>query len=427
VIDETNNITYACGFSESTIYGVQPTLTAFTTSSGEIINTTVYGTGFNGIFESIILYNGFLYCVGYVQSSNILYNAVIVKFNQFGGVVWQRGFTTSSNKITAFTGIVHNGELGTDYIYVTGYSTDTNSRMDGILVKFDTEGNKVWQQRSYNDVTENTLFNDVDVINGEIIISGLTGENGFLSKIVNLTGALVDTHIITNNDSEVSVEYHDTYVDATHYYSVGNTGSSSMIHKIERTTGNVEWSKIIDSSKIKSITTRNSNTELIVVGSAVSIDNNGAIHYLSPTTGEFLRDSHLIYHTDGGTKIIEYNSVYISSADDIHAFGTANNTDAVKTDSAYFKAEDAGLNIVGAGLTLPQYVIKKELLTISNDDVVSSSISLTQFDDTDLFFIQVTLSFLTNAITFINNSTLFLPVAISPTPTPTVTPTPSNS
>jgi hypothetical protein len=104
------------------------------------INTgsvTTRGHGIGGVDSS----NNIYVTGNYIISS--YFDAYIVKLNSSGTVQWQRRF---SGLYGRSDGGLHIGVDSLDNVYFLGYTANTSSKSNIVLIKFDTSGNVIWQR-----------------------------------------------------------------------------------------------------------------------------------------------------------------------------------------------------------------------------------------------------------------------------------------
>ena len=116
---------------------------------------------------------GNIYVVGY---EGMWDNSTLVKFSSSGVYQWNK-----TQKVTGYRGYESIFIDDFDYLYVSGYSWDGSlmdaNSMDTILVKYDSDGNEIWNRTwggfgkdHANDVAVNTQ--------GDIYLAGYTGSFG---------------------------------------------------------------------------------------------------------------------------------------------------------------------------------------------------------------------------------------------------------
>ncbi len=295
-------------------------------STGEKLWTKQIGTEDNEYPSSVLVDNsGDIYVVG--MSNGIFDGALsngnddifIAKFDKEGNKIWIKQFgTTASDMI---------GDAATDgtSIYVTGSTgsafagTINLGSTDAFLVKFDSNGNLVWNKMIGS--TEEDFGYGVTVSNsGDIFITGLTAGNIdgvtntgdydiFVTKFQNdgtkewtlLSGTEAQEQgkgIFTDASGNIYV-YGETYIES----ETENGNFKAMLTKFD-SSRNKLWNVIWGSPQTEQVT------------SGV-IDSAGFIYIAGHTTGSI----------DGNTNI-GYNDIYITKFDgdgnkiETYQFGT---------------------------------------------------------------------------------------------------------
>ena len=162
----------------------------------------LYNTGYNSAFFGVAFDNNSIVAVGSYEKEledhkNSVRKALIVKYDSAGDIEFSRDFELLDN--SKFTSIV---KVNDGYL-VTGQSVYMNTKVGNkkggaILVKYDTEGNLLWN-KSYGS-SKNAIFNDLLVVNNNIYTVG-TDDNyvGILCKY-DLEGNLVNYNDFKSTD-----------------------------------------------------------------------------------------------------------------------------------------------------------------------------------------------------------------------------------
>jgi hypothetical protein len=110
---------------------------SFTTVQQVNFVTNLPGNGTNVLtLRDVVKLGAYLYAVGWQnQQGQGNFDGVIVKYDTLGNVIWQRGLGDGNSN--AFRSIVTDGT----YLYAAG---DSNG--SGFIVKYDTNGNLIWQR-----------------------------------------------------------------------------------------------------------------------------------------------------------------------------------------------------------------------------------------------------------------------------------------
>ena len=114
------------------------------------------------------------------------FDAIIVKFNSRGDVVWNKNFGGSSSD--TFYSVSQTSDGG--YIAV-GKSNSTNGDLtnlnkgnyDGIIVKYDSSGNVVWNKNFGGSSPDNFISVQVTLDGGYIAVGGSSSNNGDLTGL----------------------------------------------------------------------------------------------------------------------------------------------------------------------------------------------------------------------------------------------------
>ena len=167
-------------------------------STGNTLTKNFGGNGVDTFNKVAITSDGGYVAVGFSMSNSFgtgdwvgvlskggLMDAMMVKFDSNGGIVWKKNFGGNGNDM--FTGITATSDGGfvvvgnsTDPSFGTGdlYDLSGNGGTDAIIVKFDENGDFIWQ-KNFGGADED-FFYDVDVkTNGDIIAVGQSLEGSF--------------------------------------------------------------------------------------------------------------------------------------------------------------------------------------------------------------------------------------------------------
>lgn len=126
-------------------------------------NYNVYVTGFSrGVYR-----------IPYNQVSNEDY--VTIKYNSAGNQVWLKRFNGPINNHDVPNDIKFDGS---DYIYVTGYSLNSNAEQyNYATVKYDLSGNEIWVQQ-YNFCNSQDSANAIAIDNdGNVYVTGVSDKD----------------------------------------------------------------------------------------------------------------------------------------------------------------------------------------------------------------------------------------------------------
>lgn len=150
--------------------------------NGNIIWKKNYGGSKDDSFEAVSSpSDGGVIVVGHFNSGNVdgiknngYIDAVIVKYDKDGNIVWQNNYGGSNEDL--FEGVIETTDGG--YVAVGGISSSniegiqyTGSFTDTIVVKYDNIGNMVWQ-KNYGGDDEDLFRSVVETTSGEYVSVG---------------------------------------------------------------------------------------------------------------------------------------------------------------------------------------------------------------------------------------------------------------
>ncbi len=120
-------------------------LVSLNLSANDIFKRSISG---NLNFTSIISDNDSTVIIA-GQTMSAPTSGILLRINSDGDVLWSKKFNDSLNVV--FTQLTFN--FDSSMILVAGALTDTNNFSKGLLVKFDLEGNLIWQKSYHEDST----------------------------------------------------------------------------------------------------------------------------------------------------------------------------------------------------------------------------------------------------------------------------------
>ena len=228
---------------------------------GNIVWDTEYAVEQRNIFSSIIVVDDGYIIVGAtdkpfadVTTPKGLADGVIVKYNKSGTLVWNRHFGGSSNDY--FYSVVET----TDGYVVVGYSTsvdgdidDNLGNADAIIVKYDKSGNVVWNKNFGGNSFD--MFNSITKVSDGYIVTGswvsdnedLINDSGGSEAIFKLD----ETGNIIWSNSGAGAERFNSVIEIDDGYIVAgvknpDTNDRGIILKYDK-SGNLIWNKVYDS------------------------------------------------------------------------------------------------------------------------------------------------------------------------------------
>lgn len=145
---------------------------------GNIIFEKMYEKGINSTFNAVMeVKDGYVAVGSYEKDENQtkdnLRNALIVKYDKDGKIIWEKDFTSLSN--SKFNKVI---EVEDGYI-VIGQSIFADMEMGnskdggGVIVKYDKDGEIVW--KSFHGGTKSASFNGITVVDGNFYVVGRDG------------------------------------------------------------------------------------------------------------------------------------------------------------------------------------------------------------------------------------------------------------
>ncbi|MCL2041218.1 MAG: fibrobacter succinogenes major paralogous domain-containing protein [Bacteroidales bacterium] len=171
------------------------------------------------------------------------YDAIIVKYDNDGYVLWKKNFGGSSADYYYGVTIVSDGVVAVGHSYIDSFGNGDwmgvtgKGDMDAIIVKYDNDGNVVWKKNLGG--SNEDIYNAVTAVADGVVAAGyatefgtgdwagITGKGGWDAIIVGYfppssPSAAVATHADFSCPGEVVVTYDlvsDLPVDVTLYYS----------------------------------------------------------------------------------------------------------------------------------------------------------------------------------------------------------------
>lgn len=206
--------------------------------NGEVVWQKNYGGSTNEYFISAVVTNDAIVAVGLSSSQDIIgtdhgeeSDAIIVKYDLNGNILWQKNYGGSSfemfrDVISTNDGFIVVGETSSTDIIGLPLENDYNYEI-AIIVKYDLSGNVVWQ-KGYGE-KEINRFNGIDVLQDGCIVAGIEDRKDAIIVKYDFTGNVVwkKTYGTTAGDS-----FSDIIVVDEGYIAVGNNSNSAHIAKL---------------------------------------------------------------------------------------------------------------------------------------------------------------------------------------------------
>lgn len=217
------------------------------------ISTTVFEANQDIAIDS----NNNIFVIG--LDSDTLPEAILIKYDSMGNVLFIKKFKTSTNRETYFCSLEIDSA---DNLCIVGSGYDTNSsRLDYTVTKIDNSGNIVWQKALYDGTNSYNSFHDklVDVDNSNNVY-GMTqttfnpSVNVYISDMklvkLNSSGTLLTQRHFRDADGRES-RFVGLKVNKTNgeIYVCGGTNEDSFttniatIFKTDNAASSVSWSK----------------------------------------------------------------------------------------------------------------------------------------------------------------------------------------
>lgn len=161
-------------------------------------------------------------------------DGILIKYNSAGERLWVRTYNGNENQGDYFTGVVIDDQ---GYIYAAGHSNRVTTGYDAVLIKYNSNGDTIWK-RFYNDDPKNwsEYVNDVNIDKyNNVYIAGFQYRGNRTSSSLILkydySGDLVWSNI------------HDTIVENS--VNAVTTDDSSNVYASGFKTGSSFWSKFL--------------------------------------------------------------------------------------------------------------------------------------------------------------------------------------
>jgi hypothetical protein len=193
---------------------------------------SVYGAGDGDDTGNDIVMDGQYntYVAGKTKNSNGDYDCALLKYSVTGSLIYG----------VSFDGAAHKDDEGTDMemdglenIYIAGSSKNSSSDMDGLLIKFSSNGSILWNKTFNYASGLNDFFTTVSEQNGKIYTAGNTGtSSATLPLVVKYTEALTGINPAGNETAEgysLSQNYPNPFNPVTNLeFSIAASGFVSV-------------------------------------------------------------------------------------------------------------------------------------------------------------------------------------------------------
>ncbi|MCB0724522.1 MAG: SBBP repeat-containing protein [Ignavibacteriae bacterium] len=169
-VDDLGN-SYVCGYSDSS--GFRSFITVMYNSNGIFQWYDKYLQGLDGNANRISGANGVIYATGYARSPSFDYDYITAKYNS-SGRLWIKSYNGFSGNDVAYS-LTIDPNLN---VYVTGGSQgQSGAAEDYLTVKYDPNGDQLWEIRSTGAGNNIDVANDIVLDNNSnVFITGRSGD-----------------------------------------------------------------------------------------------------------------------------------------------------------------------------------------------------------------------------------------------------------
>ena len=312
----------------------------------------------------------------FASYTNGLEKGKIAKYDKDGKLLWEKAYDDGNNSTFSAIKVVSDGYIVVGSSEFNEYQIE-NSIREGIVVKYDFEGNKVWQKRYA--LSSNTKFLDLLVIDdGFVVVGQSIYENlelgnkpggGVIVKY-DFDGNMIWEQNYGGNKSGI---FHAISKLEDGFVAVGRDSKDTGITVVYDKDGNRKWVKnysYTDSDGFKDVVT--SNDKIYVVGSKKiwtdtgneeednmrNAKNTDAIVAIYDTTGKLLDEK-----TFGGSAYERYESVTLVN-DALYLVGHMTSTDT----DLKIESHDSSMTGLLVKMDLEGNILSKNTYGGKNDD-----------------------------------------------------------
>lgn len=197
--------------------------------------------------SAIDLTNNAVYISGYFKNSTTLRDYVLIKYDLNGNVVWQRTFDYSSKNDRALAITVDNA----GNIYLTGEATSALNGSDIVTRKYDTNGNLLWSVAKNGSANADDKGLGITVDNsGDVYVCGYVSNTGTGKDfaVIRYNSSGVEQYTYAKNGTANGDDAANAIVSfGNRLYitgSVNNAGKGADIYitRLSSNNANVNWS-----------------------------------------------------------------------------------------------------------------------------------------------------------------------------------------